>query len=201
MDPVLLAHHVQPLICTHNIRKIVDAGCGCGIIPLMLAKKNPDLMITGIEIQEELSQFARHNVRKNNLNTKVSILCKDMNQITTDHLNGRIDLLVSNPPYKKRHTGRLNPDIQKAIARHEIRLTLDQLFNAANRLVHETGRIALIFPAQRLPDLEQALSDHGFFAESIQFIHTKSDSAPTRLILVAGKTKNVTCTILPRICL
>ncbi len=201
MDPVLLAHYLRPLIRTCNIRKIVDAGCGCGIISLMLAKRHPDLMITGIEIQEELSQFARQNVKKNDLDTQVTILNKDLKDITTDHLNGWIDLLVSNPPYKKKHTGRLNPDNQKAIARHEILLNLDHLFAAAKRLVHEAGKIALIFPAERRQDLETAMADHGFFPESIQFIHTKSNTAASRLILVAGKTHPTACTFLPRICL
>ena len=195
IDPFILVDHIQ----VSGVCRVIDAGTGCGIIALLLARRFPDLLITGIEIQKELSQFARQNVKKNSFEKQVNILCKDINHVTTDLLNGRVDLLVSNPPYIKKNTGRLNPDFQKAIARHEINLDLDQLFDSANRLLHENGRISLIFPAERHHDLEQAMADHGFFPESIQLVHTKKNSPAKRLILCAVKNNTQPRTFPPSV--
>ncbi|MFH2058423.1 MAG: methyltransferase [Pseudomonadota bacterium] len=197
MDPFILFNHIVNHIQLSGVCRVIDVGTGCGIIALLLANKFPDLLITGIEIQKELAQFARQNVRKNRFEKQVNILCKDINHVTTDLSNGKADLLICNPPYKKKDTGRLNPDSQKAIARHEISLNLDQLFNCANRLLHKNGRISMIFPAERLHDLEQAMADHGFFAQSIQLVYTQKNSPGKRLILCAVKNNNQPCTFLP----
>jgi tRNA1Val (adenine37-N6)-methyltransferase len=193
IDPFILVDHTERL----DACRVIDVGCGCGIIALLLAKKYPDLLITGIEIQKELSQFARQNVKKNKLEKQVNILFQDINHVTTNLLNGRVDLLVANPPYKKKDTCRLNLDSQKAIARHEISLDLDQLFDSANRLLHDNGRISLIFPVDRLHDLEQSMANHGFFPQSIQFIHTQKNRPAKRLILCAGKDNSQPCLFPP----
>ena len=193
MDPFILATHIQPI----GFEKIIDVGCGCGIIPLILASRYPDLKITGVEIQKELFQFAQKNTISNKLEKAIHIIHENIKNIDVSDINGKADIIVSNPPYKKKDTGRLNPDSQKAIARHEISLDLNQLFDSANRLLHENGRISLIFPAERHHNLEQAMADHGFFPKSIQLVHTQKNSPAKRLILCAVKNNNQPCTFPP----
>ncbi|MFH2093501.1 MAG: methyltransferase [Pseudomonadota bacterium] len=192
-DPFILANNIQ----ISGACRVMDVGCGCGIIALLLASRFPGLFITGVEIQSELAQFARQNVRNNKLDQQINILCCDINHVTTDLLNGTVDLLVSNPPYKKANTGRVNPDSQKAIARHELSLNLDQLFDSANRLLHENGRIFLIFPAERWHDLKQALKNHLFYPVTLQWVHTHKNKPAKRLILCADKHPGHPCTSLP----
>jgi tRNA1Val (adenine37-N6)-methyltransferase len=130
MDPFILASQVQ----VKESKKIIDIGTGCAIIPLILSSKHPDLKIIGIEIQEELATFAKRNVVANKLENTIQIIFNDIKNIKSSDMDGKADIIVSNPPYKKKNSGRLNPDSQKAIARHEIALDIDTLFDCSNRL-------------------------------------------------------------------
>ncbi len=193
MDSLVLASQVNPA----GIRTVIDAGCGCGVISLILAKKFPDLQITGIEIQPELFAFARQNTLLNHLDKQVSLICRDINHVTAEDLNSLSDLLISNPPYKKKDTGRLNPDPVKAVARHELYLNLDQLFQAADRLLSKNGRLMVILPADRCDDLEAAMQKNNFHPVSLQFILTHPSQPARRVILSAAKQPAASFTVLP----
>jgi len=193
MDPFILAAHIQPA----GVEKIIDIGCGCGIIPLILAKRHPDLKITGIEIQAELSGFARQNIIANRLENNVRILHENIKNVRLCDTNGKTDIIISNPPYKKKDSGRLNPDLQKAIARHEITLDIDLLFHSSKRLLNKTGRLYIIFPAERISDLMQAMVRHAFSPDYIRFVHIKENLAAKRVILCAKKNSSRSCVICP----
>ncbi len=208
MDPVILAAQVMPSPGS----KIIDIGCGCGIIPLILGFRHRDLHIIGIEIQSQLAELAIKNIAENQMSNRIQILNKDICATTSfdiqrfdtqsldtqSHENkGFADIIVSNPPYKKKDTGRLNPNVQKAIARHEIKLELSQFFSSARGLLKPRGQILLIFPADRLQDLALGLSSHGFQLEWVRFIHTKKNK-PAKLILVSGiKEAHGACIVRP----
>lgn len=203
MDPVILAAQVMPSPGC----KIIDIGCGCGIIPLIIGFRNKNVHILGIEIQSQLADLATKNIAKNQMSDRIQILNKDIRTTTsldiqsfnTQSFNttGVADIIVSNPPYKKKDTGRLNPNIQKAIARHEITLELSQFFSSAHRLLKPRGQILFIFPADRLQEIVPGLSFHEFQLEWIRFIHTKKNK-PAKLILVSGiKEGHGACIVRP----
>lgn len=193
MDPFILAAHIQPI----GFEKIIDVGCGCGIIPLILASRYPDLKILGIEIQKELFQFARKNTISNKLEKVIHIIHENIKNIDVSDINGKADIIVSNPPYKKKGTGRLNPDSQKAIARHEIFLDIDLLFKCSDRLLKEQGCLYIIFPAQRLSDLMLTMEQYKFTPDFIRFVHIKKNTAARRVILCAAKNPGKPCSIAP----
>ena len=193
MDPFILAAHVHP---TGN-EKIIDIGCGCAIMPLLLAFKNPGLNITGVEIQKELFKFARQNVIANNLESTIRIIHKDIKNLTLSDINGRTDMIISNPPYKKKGTGRLNLDSQKAIARHEITLDIELLFKCANKLLKKNGKVYLIFPAERLSDLLDAMEKYKFSLKFFRHIYIKKNELPKRFILCAVKDSDISCIVRP----
>jgi len=193
MDPFILAAHIQPT----GFKKIIDVGCGCGIIPLLLAARYPGVEITGIEIQNDLARVARENVKKNRQEDIIHIIHENIKNIKLAHINGKADIIVSNPPYKKKDTGRLNPDSQKAIARHEITLDIDLLFCCSKRLLHPEGRLYIIFPAQRLTDLVLAMAQYKFIPDFIRFVHIKKNTAARFVILCAAKNNGSPCTIPP----
>jgi tRNA1(Val) A37 N6-methylase TrmN6 len=193
VDPFLVSGHIQPL----SAKKIVDVGCGCGIIPLILASRHPDLKITGIEIQEQLYRSARQNVITHGLKDNIQIIHEDIKNITPSHINGKADIIVSNPPYKQKNSGRLNPDSQKAIARHEITLDLDTLFKCSSKLLHEKGQLYIIFPAQRLPELILTMAQYKFTPDFIRFVHIKKNTPAKRIILCAVKKPGRDCNIAP----
>jgi tRNA1Val (adenine37-N6)-methyltransferase len=191
MDPVILAAHVMP----RPGCKIIDIGCGCGIIPLILGFRHKNVHIIGIEIQSQLAELATKNIHENQMSDRIQILKKDVRSTTSFDIQsydnqsydnqGLADIIVSNPPYKKKGTGRLNPNSQRAIARHEIRLELSQFFSNARKLLKPRGQILFIFPASRLQDIVPGLVSHNFQLDWIQFVHTKKNKI-AKLILVSG---------------
>lgn len=181
IDSVLLAGFVEP---GHEDR-IVDLGTGCGIISLILGYRYPGVKITGIEVQEGLAELAARNVEINGLNERISIICNDFKKITINEVSGPVDIVVSNPPYRKEKSGRVNPNHQQAVARHEIMSTIDDVVKAGSRLLGIGGRFAVIYPAERIADLLISLRTSGIEPKSIQTVHSKPDD-PARLILVSG---------------
>jgi tRNA1Val (adenine37-N6)-methyltransferase len=192
-DPFILAAHVK----VAGKKKIIDIGSGCGIISLLLAFKYPDSKITGVEIQKELYLCARKNIITNKLENIINIIHGDIKDIQHLDINGKVDIIVSNPPYKKRGSGRLNPGSQKAIARHEIFLDIDMLFKYSSRLLKEKGKLYLIFPASRLSDLFTAMNNYYFTPGFTRFVHIKKKDPAKLIILSVVKNSSQPCIVHP----
>ncbi|MDY0222169.1 MAG: methyltransferase [Desulfobacterium sp.] len=192
IDPILLAGHTDP---SPNDR-IADLGTGCGIIPLIISQGHPGTHITGVEVQASLAAIARKNVEENRLTSRVSILLKDVRELMPADLGGRVDLVVTNPPYIKQGCGRINPDSQRAIARHEVMLTLDQLLAAATRILTPHGRFMIIFPMERLHEVVDKTKRHTLGPSTIRFIHTKKNKPAELFILTAVNNGNPFLTML-----
>ena len=164
---------------------ILDIGCGSGVIPLILKAENPEVEIFGVEIQKELADIAKNNVKKNSMEQSIQIICQDIKLLSAQDFNKKIDIIVSNPPYKKENSGRLNPDKQKAIARHEIKLNISEFFICCKRLLVPNGKVYIIFPAERIADLFKNMEENKITPETIRFVHTrKKDNA--KLVIVSG---------------
>jgi tRNA1Val (adenine37-N6)-methyltransferase len=130
---------------------VVDLGAGCGIIPLMLLLKKPIRHAYALEIQWELAYQTARNAALNDFTERMSVI---MGDIRNPPLSTRCtDVVVCNPPYRRKESGRINPDQQRAIARHEILASLDDILNAARGMLRPKGRLAMIYPGERLTDL------------------------------------------------
>ncbi len=196
MDPFVLCSQIPPA-CSAD--RILDIGCGCGIIPVILGYCFPQSRITGIEIQRELAEIAQKNIINNKLEQTVSILNEDINNIDPESTNGPFDLILSNPPYKKHNTGRLNPNPQKAMARHEITMDIKRIAAKVKTLLKHKGRFMIIFPSERLPDIEQAVQTTPIYPEWIRYIHTGQKKPPKRVIFSGRKDITTQNRILPPI--
>jgi len=181
IDAVLLAAFSAP----GAKDRIVDLGTGCGIIPLILGQRHPAVSITGIEVQPELAALAAQNVEANGMKDRVTIICGDMKLLSIQAVSGPVDLVISNPPYRKSRSGRVNPHPQRALARHEILATLQDVAAAAARLLGIGGGFAIVYPAERITDLLTNLRSTGIEPKHIQTVHAK-DHDPARLVLVSG---------------
>ncbi len=181
IDSVLLAYHAGP----HPGDRVLDLGTGCGIIPLILAYREPNLKIFGVEVQKELADIAGLNVEENHMDDIITILCKDMKELKNDTISGPADLIVSNPPYRKAESGRINPDMQRAVARHEIKVSLDDITKTARRVLRTAGRFITIYSAERVTDLLTHLRSAGIEPKFLRTIHSgaKTDA---KLVLVEG---------------
>ena len=172
IDAVLLAglSRIRPR------ERVVDLGTGCGVVPLLLATQHAIDHITGVEIQESLVSMARRNVLINELSHLITIVHTDLKKMNTAMVGGSVDLVVSNPPYGKLRSGRLNPNEHKAIARHELLANVGDVVRTAAQLLSQKGRLALIYPARRLPNLLKEVCLNGFAPKHLTVIHTTLDS-------------------------
>lgn len=160
--------------------RVIELGTGCGIIALILAyRAKTEHKITALEIQPELAELAQKNVLENHFDEKIEVHRCDFRQAAPATSN--FDLVLSNPPYRKPGTGRINPDNQKAIARHELTAGVADVFEAAKRLVPTGGRVALVYPAARLSTLLGQALDHGFSPKRLTIIHSRA-GGPGRLV-------------------
>jgi len=181
IDAVVLAHHVS----LKAAGVAVDLGTGCGVIPLILASRFPLVQLYGIEIQKELAELALKNVRLNHMEGRITILHADMKDLRSYLRAGVADVVLSNPPYRKLCSGRLNPDPEKAVAKHEVKASIADVLAAAEKLLKVSGRVFVIYPADRATDLLTQMRASRLEPKRLRFIHSKEKSA-AELVLAEG---------------
>lgn len=182
IDAVILAHHLRPK--ANDI--VIDLGTGCGIIPLILAYRKSNARIIGVEIQKELAELADKNVRLNNMDDLITIYHKDLKEFKGDFRPGSIDLVCSNPPYRKTGSGRVNPNRQRAIARHEIKTGLYDILETGVFLLKKSGRIIFIYPAERLTDLLYGMREFGLEPKLLRVVYS-SVGSEAKLVILEGR--------------
>lgn len=182
IDALILARQVRPAAGAH----IMDIGTGCGVIALVLARNYPHIRITGVEIQEELAGMAAANAADNCMTDRIRIERQDIRMIDSSQ-SAPADLITCNPPHTARSAGRINPLSQKAIARHEIMMGLDDLLAAAGRLLKKNGRLITIYPARRMPEVLRKMQTAGLEPKILRLIHFKPDRPAARFLVEAVK--------------
>jgi tRNA1Val (adenine37-N6)-methyltransferase len=183
LDSILLAHFVSLKPRT----TVIDLGCGSGIILLILAKRFPHVNYTGLEIQENLALLAQKNTQLNGLDNRVKILVGDACKIKDIVLAHSFDTVIFNPPYRKLKSGRINPQLEKAIARHEIKGSLKDFLQAAQYLLKSGGRVFTIYPAKRLVELIYFFRQSGIEPKKMKLVYSDNIS-DAEFVLVEGKS-------------
>ncbi len=184
VDALLLSHFVMPF-CSKA--RIIDLGCGSGVIPLILAaRSNPD-EIVGVEIQAGLAGMAKRNVRLNNMEHRIKIIHRDMLKIYSLFPAGGFDLVVSNPPFIPKGAGRLSEGREKATARHEIRIDLERIIPLSAYLAGPRGRICFIYPVARLDEVKGRLASGGLSISRLQFAYDRRGGSPKLFCVEAVK--------------
>ncbi|MFW6284545.1 MAG: tRNA1(Val) (adenine(37)-N6)-methyltransferase [Desulfosalsimonas sp.] len=168
--------------------RVLDLGCGCGVIPLILCYRNPDIaQVFGVEIQAELAAIARLNAEENHMNRQIRILHQDMKTLEPVDTSGSVDAVVCNPPHFAQRSGRINPDSQRALARHEIAVTIADVTAAAARMLAATGRFTVIYPCERMVDLVSAMRTAGIEPKRLRVIHPRPGTEARRVLAVGVK--------------
>jgi len=196
LDPILLADFIS----AENGDRIIDLGTGNGIIAVLLALRYAKTTVIGIDIQNSLIELARKNVKLNNLQERVEIKNLDIRDVNKSLASESFDIVVGNPPYRKHKKGRLNPDPEKALARHELEITLDEYLKASKYLVKNKGKIILIYHPSRLMELLNEFEHLNIRSCRIQFIHSRIDKE-AKMVMVEGikNGKNDTTILKPLI--
>lgn len=147
IDAVLLSQFVT--IKPQDV--VVDIGTGCGVILLILLLTKQVGHTFGLEIQKELASQAARNAVLNGFQDKMEVISGDIKYPPIKEKSA--DVIICNPPYRKIKSGRINPDSRRAIAKHEILASLDDILSAAAHLLKKKGRLALIYSSDRLIDI------------------------------------------------
>jgi len=174
-----------------KIERIGDLGAGSGIVGILLAKKYPDAVVTLFEIQDSLAALAEKNIEVNNLEERVKVMKTDIKRIKLFHASriapDSFDLLVSNPPFRRLKSGRISEGEEKAIARHEIKLGLHDLTDAASYLLKVRGRFCMVYHPSRLLELFDMLKRKNLEPKRLRFVHSHISSEAKMILLEATK--------------
>ncbi len=176
IDALILADFMASHLTSARNRRAVryiDLGTGCGIIAILMAQWKPDLSGYGVEIQPSLADMAARNFMLNNLEDRFQILCMDLKELPDKFLPASFDWITINPPYRQINTGRLNPNRQKAIARHEICVSLEEICKVIAYLLREKGKAYIIYPAPRMVTLMTRLRAAGLEPKSLRPVYPK----------------------------
>lgn len=179
VDALLLYSFVN----VKHAKNIIDFGAGSGIIGILLAKKYSSSDVFLVELQESLYRLAVKNIKLNVIDERVKVIHADIKHIREKLQPMSFDIVVSNPPFRKSKSGRLNIEEEKAVARHEIKIRLPQIAESASYLLKNRGRFFLIFHPERILELIETLRINRLEPKRIRFVHNDINTE-SKIVLV-----------------
>lgn len=182
LDSVLLPNFVT---LRKGIKNILDLGTGNLPIPLILTTKT-DVLITAVEIQEDVYNLAKKTLEYNKLEDKINLYNMDMLDLKNKYSQGSFDVVLSNPPYfKYLENSNLNDDLHKTIARHEKCIDLENLVKLTSYLLKNKGVFALVHRTERFMEIVNLFNKYNFAIKRVQFVYPK-EGQESNLVLVEG---------------
>ena len=183
MDAVLLSGFAR----ARKGSRVLDMGTGTGIIPILMAAKTEAAHLTGLEIQEESADMAGRSVALNGLEDRIAIVQGDIKEAGTLFGAASFDVVTCNPPYMIGRHGLLNPEAPKAIARHEVLCTLEDVISQAARLLKPGGNFFMVHRPSRLTEIMVLLRRYGLEPKRMQMVHPYVDKEPNMVLLEANR--------------
>ena len=184
MDAVLLSGFAK----VKPGERVVDLGTGTGIIPILLEARSKGASFTGLEIQPESADMASRSVQLNDLQERVHIVNGDIKEAVQIFGAASCHVVTSNPPYMTAQHGLQNPDQPKAIARHEVLCTLEDVIKAAAYLLRPGGKLFLVHRPERLVDIFTAMREHRIEPKRMQMVHP-SCGKRANIVLIEGSAQ------------
>lgn len=165
--------------------RVLDLGTGTGIIPILLAAKTEGEHFTGLEIQEESADMARRSVIYNHLEDRVDIVTGDIAEAGSLFARASFDVITSNPPYMNHAHGLKNPGDAKAIARHEVRCTLEDVVREGVLALKPGGRFFMVHRPRRLVEIIQTMKAYGLEPKRMKMVHPHADREANLVLIEA----------------
>jgi tRNA1Val (adenine37-N6)-methyltransferase len=185
LDPILLAHFAHTTL--KKDMPTIDLGAGAGIISLILARKFRLKSVTGLEFQPTLYSLATRNVALNKCEREVSMVLGDIRRVKNLFPARGFAAVICNPPYQRVGHARVNPEQEKAVARHQLFCTIDDVAKAASHLLTDRGNLYLIYPAARLAQLIASLKKCHLEPRRLRFVHPLEGRRANLVLLEAVK--------------
>ncbi len=154
---------------------ILDIGCGSGVISLIVAQRNKEAHVTGVEIDENASKQAMENVRESPFADRITIQHVDIRTFS-----GQYDCIVCNPPFFNEAT--VSPGKSRAMARSTVTLTCEQLWAAVANLSAVGAYFNVILPFAQLGDFNMQAVAYGFSVYRTCMVHTRKENPPKRVM-------------------
>ncbi len=179
MDAVLLSGFAK----VKPGERVLDMGTGTGIIPILLSAKTEAEHITALEIQEESADMARRSVAMNELQKKIDIITGDIKEASA--LLGRavFDVVTCNPPYMNDQHGLKNPELPKAIARHEVLCSLEDVVREASAVLKPNGRFYMVHRPFRLAEIFTVMQKYKLEPKAMRLVHPYIDKEPNMVLI------------------
>lgn len=183
MDAVLLSGYAQ----VKKEECVLDLGTGTGIIPILLEAKTEGRHFTALEIQKESVDMAKRSVCMNRLEEKISIVHGDIKEASNLFGKSTFDVVTTNPPYMNDNHGIINPEMPKAIARHEILCTLEDVIQEAASVLKTGGRFYMVHRPFRLIEIVTILTKYKLEPKRMRFVHPSLEKEPNMVLIEAIK--------------
>ena len=189
-DPKKFCFGVDAVFLSDFVRvrpgeNVLDLGTGNGIIPVLLSAKTEARHITGLEIQADTAEMARRSVAHNHLEGRIDIVTGDIKEAAELFKPAFFDVITTNPPYMLADHGMRNPDDAKAIARHEVLCSLDDILRESMRLMQDKSRFYMIHRPFRLTEIMIKMHQYKIEPKRIRFVHPYIDKEPA-MVLIEG---------------
>ena len=181
MDAVLLSGFAR----AKRGERVLDLGTGTGIIPILMAAKTDGEHFTGLEIQEESADMAARSVACNGLQQKIDIVNGDIKEASGIFGAASFDVVTTNPPYMTDTHGLKNPDMPKAIARHEVLCTLDDVVREGAKVLKPGGRFYMVHRPFRLVEIFQTMTKYKLEPKRMKLVYPMADREPN-MVLIEG---------------
>ena len=181
MDAVLLSGFAV----VKRGEKVLDLGTGTGIIPILLEAKTEGEHFSALEIQGEVADMARRSVALNRLEKKITIVNGDIKEASQIFGPASFDVVTSNPPYMNDARGLKNPDLPKAIARHEVLCTLEDVVREAAKVLKTGGRFYLVHRPHRLAEIINTLTAYRLEPKRMKMVHPFADREANMVMIEA----------------
>lgn len=183
MDAVLLSGFAR----VKDGARVLDLGTGTGIIPILLSAKTGAVHLTGLEIQEDSADMARRSVRLNGLEEKIAIVTGDIKEAGSLFDAASFDVITCNPPYMTAQHGLINSEDAKAVARHEILCTLEDVISQTARLLKPGGNFFMVHRPFRLAEIIVLLRTYKLEPKRMQLVYPFVDKEPNMVLIEANR--------------
>ena len=167
--------------------KVLDMGTGTGIIPILMEAKTEAEHLTGLEIQPESADMALRSVQLNDLQDKISIVTGDIKEAKNLFPKASFQVITSNPPYMIGQHGLVNPHSEKAIARHEVLCTLEDVIENAAALLVPGGHFYMVHRPFRLAEIMTTLVKYRLEPKRMQLVYPYIDKEPNMVLIEAAR--------------
>lgn len=182
MDSILLSDFAKEM---RHHAKVLDLGTGTGIISILLCGKTDLKKVIGVEIQKEVAEMASRSIQLNDLQDKFEIINENILNLNNIYKKQSFDVIVTNPPYKKKNTGMINEKEKKIISRHEITANLEDFIKIAKDLLKDNGEFYMVHRPERLVDILNLMRKYKIEPKILRFVYSDKNKEP-KLILIKG---------------